>query len=110
MRKSDSVVKQQKASSHLSGLEIVLNQMVTIDRSRTMEELNRAIQGILEYIGEYTKAGRAYTFEFIENRVFTATPVSGARKASNPRWTIFRLFRLWRCHIGTDSSCVERKW
>ena len=104
MRKSDSVVKQQKASSHLSGLEIVLNQMVTIDRSRTMEELNRAIQGILEYIGEYTKAGRAYTFEF------TATPVSGARKASNPRWTIFRLFRLWRCHIGTDSSCVERKW
>ena len=100
MRKSDSVVKQQKASSHLSGLEIVLNQMVTIDRSRTMKELNRAIQGILEYIGEYTKAGRAYT----------ATPVSGARKASNPRWTIFRLFRLWRCHIGTDSSCVERKW
>lgn len=68
MRKSDSVVKQQKASSHLSGLEIVLNQMVTIDRSRTMEELNRAIQGILEYIGEYTKAGRAYTFEFIEKQ------------------------------------------
>ena len=52
MRKSDSVVKQKKASSHLSGLEIVLNQMVTIDRSRTMAELNRAIQGILEYIGE----------------------------------------------------------
>lgn len=68
MRKSDSVVKQKKASSHLSGLEIVLNQMVTIDRSRTMEELNRAIQGILEYIGEYTKAGRAYTFEFIEKQ------------------------------------------
>ena len=68
MRKSDSVVKQQKASSHLSGLEIVLNQMVTIDRSRTMEELNRAIQGILEYRGEYTKAGRAYTFEFIEKQ------------------------------------------
>lgn len=68
MRKSDSVVKQQKASSHLSGLEIVLNQMVTIDRSRTMEELNRAIQGILEYIGEYTKARRAYTFEFIEKQ------------------------------------------
>ena len=68
MRKSDSVVKQQKASSHLSGLDIVLNQMVTIDRSRTMEELNRAIQGILEYIGEYTKAGRAYTFEFIEKQ------------------------------------------
>ena len=42
--------------------------MVTIDRSRTMEELNRAIQGILEYIGEYTKAGRAYTFEFIEKQ------------------------------------------
>lgn len=68
MRKSDSVVKQKKASSHLSGLDIVLNQMVTIDRSRTMEELNRAIQGILEYIGEYTKAGRAYTFEFIEKQ------------------------------------------
>ena len=68
MRKSDSVVKQKKASSHLSGLEIVLNQMVIIDRSRTMEELNRAIQGILEYIGEYTKAGRAYTFEFIEKQ------------------------------------------
>ena len=68
MRKSDSVVKQKKASSHLSGLNIVLNQMVTIDRSRTMEELNRAIQGILEYIGEYTKAGRAYTFEFIEKQ------------------------------------------
>lgn len=68
MRKSDSVVKQKKASSHLSGLEIVLNQMVTIDRSRTMEELNRAIQGILEYIGEYTKVGRAYTFEFIEKQ------------------------------------------
>ena len=33
-----------------------------------MEELNRAIQGILEYIGEYTKAGRAYTFEFIEKQ------------------------------------------
>lgn len=45
-----------------------MNQMVTIDRSRTMEELNRAIQGILEYIGEYTKAGRAYTFEFIEKQ------------------------------------------
>ena len=68
MRKSDSVVKQKKASSHLSGLDIVLNQMVTIDRSRTMEELNRAIQGILEYIGEYTKAGRVYTFEFIEKQ------------------------------------------
>lgn len=68
MRKSDSVVKQKKASSHLSGLEIVLNQMVIIDRSRTMEELNRAIQDILEYIGEYTKAGRAYTFEFIEKQ------------------------------------------
>ena len=68
MRKSDSVVKQKKASSHLSGLDIVLNQMVTIDRSRTLEELNRAIQGILEYIGEYTKAGRAYTFEFIEKQ------------------------------------------
>ena len=68
MRKSDSVVKQKKASSHLSGLDIVLNQMVSIDRSRTMEELNRAIQGILEYIGEYTKAGRAYTFEFIEKQ------------------------------------------
>lgn len=68
MRKSDSVVKQKKASSYLSGLDIVLNQMVTIDRSRTMEELNRAIQGILEYIGEYTKAGRAYTFEFIEKQ------------------------------------------
>ena len=68
MRKSDSVVKQKKASSHLSGLDIVLNQMVTIDRSRTMEELNRAIQDILEYIGEYTKAGRAYTFEFIEKQ------------------------------------------
>ena len=68
MRKSDSVVKQKKASSHLSGLNIVLNQMVSIDRSRTMEELNRAIQGILEYIGEYTKAGRAYTFEFIEKQ------------------------------------------
>lgn len=68
MRKSDSVVKQKKASSHLSGLDIVLNQMVTIDRSRTMEELNRAIQGILEYIGEYTKAGRDYTFEFIEKQ------------------------------------------
>lgn len=68
MRKSDSVVKQKKASSHLSGLDIVLNQMVTIDRSRTMEELNRAIQGILEYIAEYTKAGRAYTFEFIEKQ------------------------------------------
>ena len=68
MRKSDSVVKQKKASSHLSGLDIVLNQMVTIDRSRTMEELNRAIQGILEDIGEYTRAGRAYTFEFIEKQ------------------------------------------
>ena len=68
MRKSDSVVKQKKASSHLSGLDLVLNQMVTLDRSRTMEELNRAIQGILEYIGEYTKAGRAYTFEFIEKQ------------------------------------------
>ena len=83
MRKSDSVVKQQKASSHLSGLEIVLNQMVTIDHSRTMEELNRAIQGILEYIGEYTKAGRAYTFEFIEKQ------------------SIYR---------NTSEWCVERKW
>ena len=110
MRKSDSVVKQQKASSHLSGLEIVLNQMVTIDRSRTMEELNRAIQGILEYIGEYTKAGRAYTFEFIEKQSIYRNTSEWCAEGVKPRWTIFRLFRLWRCHIGTDSSCVERKW
>ena len=102
MRKSDSVVKQKKASSHLSGLEIVLNQMVIIDRSRTMEELNRAIQGILEYIGEYTKAGRAYTFEFIEKQ--------SIYRNTSEWWIIFRLFRLWRCHIGTDIFCEGRKW
>ena len=50
MRKADSVVKQKKASSHLSGLEIVLNQMVTIDRSRTMEELNRRNMSIRSVI------------------------------------------------------------
>ena len=68
MNKTAHGEEQESAESHLNNLENILNQLAAIDRSRTMEEMNRAIKGILRHIGEYTGASRAYTFEFREKQ------------------------------------------
>lgn len=50
--------------SKLDDLELVLHQMVLIDRAIDIEELNSALQLLLESIGDYTRADRVYTFEY----------------------------------------------
>ena len=49
--------------SRLDDLEIVLHQMVLIDRATNIRELNDAIPILLASIGDYTRADRVYTFE-----------------------------------------------
>lgn len=59
MRKIEIIDPQ----SRLDDLEVVLHQMVLIDRAADIGELNSAIQVLLASIGDYTRADRAYTFE-----------------------------------------------
>lgn len=56
--------ENKNLQSRLDDLEIVLNQMVLIDRAADINELNTAIRILLASIGDYTGADRAYTFEY----------------------------------------------
>lgn len=68
MKESMNSRGHENEDNQLNSLESVLNQLIAIDRSRTMDELNLAIEGVLQHIGEYTGASRAYTFEFREKQ------------------------------------------
>ena len=50
--------------SSLDDLELMLHQMVRIDRARDVHELHDSIQNLLQAMGDYTKADRVFIFEF----------------------------------------------
>ena len=50
--------------SSLDDLELMLHQMVRIDRARDVHELHDSIQNLLQSMGDYTKADRVFIFEF----------------------------------------------
>ena len=53
-------------------LEVVFEQLVAIDRARSGAEVDRAVNTLLQAIGEYTQAERTYIFEMLEEeRIFT---------------------------------------
>ena len=53
--------------AHLADLELVLQQITCIDRAGSVDEIRAAIQLLLQAIGNYTGADRAYIFEATEN-------------------------------------------
>ncbi len=53
--------------SKLDDLELMLHQMVRIDRARDEQELHDSIQNLLQAMGNYTKADRVFIFEFRED-------------------------------------------
>ena len=53
--------------SKLDDLELMLHQMVRIDRARDKQELHDSIQNLLQAMGNYTKADRVFIFEFRED-------------------------------------------
>ena len=50
--------------SSLDDLELMLHQMVRIDRARDVHELHDSIQNLLQAMGDYTKADRVFIFKF----------------------------------------------
>ncbi len=50
--------------SSLDDLELMLHQMVRIDRARDVHELHDSIQNLLQAMGDYTMADRVFIFEF----------------------------------------------
>lgn len=51
---------------------MIFAQLVAIDRARNGAEVDHAVNTLLQAIGEYTRAGRTYIFEMMEEeRMFT---------------------------------------
>ena len=60
--------------AHLKDLELIFQQLVLIDRADSLEASEKEINRLLQALGDYTGAGRAYIFEALENeKVYTNT-------------------------------------
>ena len=60
--------------AHLQDLELIFQQLVLIDRADSLEASEKEINRLLQALGDYTGAGRAYIFEALENeKVYTNT-------------------------------------
>lgn len=54
--------------SRLTDIEQILQQMVFLDRCTNSQELGVAIQALLHVLGDYTRAERAFIFDFDEEK------------------------------------------
>ena len=52
-----------RLQTKLNDFEILLQQMVFIDRAQDQNELNAATQALIRVIGDYTQANRVYIFD-----------------------------------------------
>lgn len=52
--------------AHLQDLELIFQQLVLIDRAENLEASEKEINRLLQALGDYTGAGRAYIFEKTE--------------------------------------------
>lgn len=60
--------------AHLQDLELIFQQLVLLDRADSLEASEKEINRLLQALGDYTGAGRAYIFEALENeKVYTNT-------------------------------------
>ena len=53
--------------AHLQDLELIFQQLVLLDRADSLEASEKEINRLLQALGDYTGAGRAYLVEAVEN-------------------------------------------
>lgn len=55
------------------------------------DNVDEAINRLLQIIGEFYNAERCYIFEFDNDMNITTTPTNGAPRAWNPSWSCSRM-------------------
>lgn len=81
--------ENQILKSELEAEHFILTQMAELGKVRNVQECQVAINNLLEKIGHFTKADRAYIVD--EKMVFIITHMSGVMKVLNHRLMNFRI-------------------
>lgn len=81
--------ENQILKSELEAEHFILTQMAELGKVRNVQECQVAINNLLEKIGHFTKADRAYIVD--EKMVVIITHMSGAMKVLNHRLMNFRI-------------------
>lgn len=81
--------ENQILKSELEAEHFILTQMAELGKVRNVRECQVAINNLLEKIGHFTKADRAYIVD--EKTVVIITHMSGVMKVLNHRLINFRI-------------------